>query len=120
MRAGAFSIASDGTQGSAGQLPDWFEEAMVIEPRHPFERGELHRFEGFPGGAPTVFVNKDVYGVDEVASDKGSGLTRSGLSHASVGKSRLRMFCDQRPGCGARASWSICLRFATLVGASPR
>ncbi len=25
---------------------------MVIEPRHPFERGEFHRFHGFPGGTP--------------------------------------------------------------------
>ena len=25
---------------------------MVIEPRHPFERSKLHRFGGFPGGAP--------------------------------------------------------------------
>ena len=34
-------------------VPDGFEQAMVVEPRYPFERGELDCFLGFPG-SPAV------------------------------------------------------------------
>ncbi len=33
---------------SRWDVPDGFEQAMVVEPRYPFERGELDCFLGFP------------------------------------------------------------------------
>ena len=32
-------------------VADRFEQPMVVEPRHPFQRGQLHRFLGLPGRA---------------------------------------------------------------------
>ena len=32
-------------------IPDGFQQSMVVEPGYPFQRGELHGFLGLPGGS---------------------------------------------------------------------
>ena len=40
----------------AGAFADRFEQAALVEPVDPFERGELHRLEGPPGAAPVYHL----------------------------------------------------------------
>jgi len=30
-------------------IPDWFQQPVVVKPGHPFQRGQLHGLLGFPG-----------------------------------------------------------------------
>ena len=34
------------------QVADRFEEALMVEPGHPFQRGQFQRLQRLPGGTP--------------------------------------------------------------------
>ena len=37
---------------SRGQVADRFEEALMVEPGYPFQRGQFQRLQRLPGGTP--------------------------------------------------------------------
>lgn len=108
-------------------IPGRFEETIGVEPRHPFERSQFHRFDGLPRCAPVdqfgLVETIDRFGQSIIvavaqAADGGfyAGLTQTlAVSNADVLRSSVAVMNECCVSVGLAGMECLCQRIEHAV-----